>query len=48
MVVVDRFFSHLGTDLSGRWWKLTGGHCSEVDLVLKLLGRDLEGSLAQV
>jgi hypothetical protein len=43
-VVVDRFFFRLGPDLGGCWSLLRGGHCSEVDLVLKLLGRDLESS----
>ena len=48
MAVVDRFLFHLGPGLGGRWSLLTGCRCSEVDLVLKLLGRDLEWSLAQV
>ena len=45
MVVVDKFLFHLGQDLCGRWSLLTSGCCSEVDLVLKLLGRDLGWSL---
>jgi hypothetical protein len=45
VVIVGRFFVHFGPDLGGRWSLLTGGRCSEVDLVLKLLGRDLEWSL---
>jgi hypothetical protein len=45
MVVVDRFLLHLGPYLDGRWSQLTGGCCSEVDLVLKLFGRDLGLSL---
>ncbi len=48
MVLVDRFLFHLGPDFGlfgGRWLYLTSGRCSEVNLVLKLLGRVLEWSL---
>ena len=45
VVVVDNFFFHLEPNLGGPWPWLTGGRCSEVDLVLILLGRDLEWSL---
>ena len=38
-------FMTFGTKLGGRWSQLTGGRCSGVDLVLKMLGRDLEWSL---
>ena len=38
-------FLLFGPDIGGRWPLLTGGRCSEVDLVLILLGRDLEWSL---
>ena len=38
-------FLQFQLDLRGRWSLLTNGRCSEVDLVLKLLGRDLEWSL---
>ncbi len=37
-------FLHFGPVLGGRWSQLTGGRCSEVDFVLKLLARDLEWS----
>ncbi len=40
VVVVGEFFVHFESDL--------GGRCSEVDLVLKLHGRDLGWLLAQV
>ncbi len=42
---MDRFLLHFGQVLGGRCSYLTGGRCSEVDLVLKLLGRDLEWPL---
>ncbi len=45
MIVVDRFIIHSGPDLCGRWSQLTGGRCSEVYLVLKLLGWDSKWSL---
>ena len=38
-------FNSFGPDLGGRWSLLTGGRCSEVDLVLKMLGRVLGWSL---
>jgi len=43
VVVVDRIFDSFMTQL--RWSWLTGGRCSEVDSVLKLLEGDLEWSL---
>ena len=45
MAIIHKFLFYLGLDLGGRWSLLTGGRCSEVDLVHKLLGRDLEWSL---
>ena len=38
------FLSFL-SNFSGCWTQLTGGHCSEVGLVLKLPGRDLQWQL---
>jgi hypothetical protein len=35
-------FCHLGSVLGGCWSYFAGGRCSEVDLVLKWLGWDLE------
>ena len=45
IAVVDGILVHLRPDLVGRWLLLTGDSCLEVDLALKLLGRDLEWSL---
>jgi len=45
MVAVGKFIFQFGLHLGGRWLQLTGGRCSEVVLVLKLLGRDLGWSL---
>ena len=45
LAIVDGFLFHLRPNLGGRWSLLTGGRCSEADLVLKLLGRDFEWSL---
>ena len=51
MVKIDKsgrcrqVFMTSGTKLGGRWSQLTGGRCSGVVLVLKLLGRDLGWSL---
>ena len=45
MLVVDKFMFQFLPDLGGRWSLLTGGRCSEVVFVLKLLGRDLGWSL---
>jgi hypothetical protein len=45
MVAVDEFIFQFGLHLGGRWSQLTCGRCSEVVLVLKLLGRDLGWSL---
>ncbi len=45
MVVVGRFIISFGPDLNGGWSLLTGDCYSEKDLVLNLLGTDLEWSL---
>ncbi len=45
MVVVDRFLGHLIPVLGGHWSWFTGGHCSELVLLLKLLWWDFGWSL---
>jgi len=45
MVDVDKFIFRFGLHIGGRWSQLTGGRCSEVVLVLKLLRRDFGWSL---
>ncbi len=45
LVAVNKLIFQFGLHLGGRWSQLTGGRCSEVVLVLKLLGQDLGLSL---
>jgi len=45
MVAVDKFIFQFELHLGGCWSQLTGDCCSEVVLVLKLLGQDLGWSL---
>ena len=45
MVVVDKFISHFGPLLCGRWPLLACGRCLEVVSVLKLLVQDSGWSL---